>query len=77
MPVVHEQAKGGAHPGQKGAAGLVGLRSHSMRTQIQFQQNCPREIAINEAAMLAGLDPLQFRLDHVSDPRFVAILYGG
>lgn len=74
VPAVHEQAKGGAHPGQTGASSMVGLRSHSMRTPIQFQQNCPREIAISEAAMLAGKDPLQFRLDHVSDPRFVAIL---
>lgn len=74
VTTVREQANGSAHPGQQGSTGAVGLRSHSMRTPIQFQQNCPREIAISEAAMLAGRDPLQFRLDHVNDPRFVAIL---
>ncbi|WP_448153960.1 hypothetical protein, partial [Lactiplantibacillus pentosus] len=52
----------------------VGLRDHSMRTPIQFQQNFPRELAMSEAAMLAGKDALQFRLDHVIDPRFKAII---
>ncbi|MCX7282560.1 MAG: molybdopterin-dependent oxidoreductase [Novosphingobium sp.] len=74
VPAVRETAQGCPHPGQDSAAPAIGLRSHSMRTPIQFQQNCPREMAISEAAMLAGKDPLQFRLDHVSDPRFVAIL---
>jgi CO/xanthine dehydrogenase Mo-binding subunit len=45
-----------------------------MRTPIQYQQNFPRELAISEAAALAKADPLQFRLDHVGDPRFVALL---
>ena len=40
-----------------------------MRTPIQFQQNFPREIAISEAAALAGADPLQFRIDHTKDER--------
>ena len=45
-----------------------------MRTPSQFQQNFPREMAITEAALLAGADPLQFRIDHTDDPRFIAIL---
>ncbi len=52
----------------------VGLRDHSMRTPIQFQQNFPRETAISEAAALAKADPIQFRLDHMIDERFKAIL---
>lgn len=52
----------------------VGLRGHSMRTPIQFQQNFPREVAITEAAALAGKDALQFRIDHTTDARVKAVL---
>jgi CO/xanthine dehydrogenase Mo-binding subunit len=45
-----------------------------MRTPIQSQQNFPRETAISEAAALAGVDPIQFRIDHVKEERFKAIL---
>ncbi len=74
VPNVQEQGHGTYQIGEKQSATAVGLRDHSMRTPIQFQQNCPREMAISEAAALAGKDPLQFRLDHVDDPRFKAIL---
>jgi len=60
--------------GQKESPLALGMRDHSLRTPIQFQQNFPREMAISEAAALAGADPLQFRLDHVKDERFKAIL---
>ena len=52
----------------------VGLRDHSMRTPGQFQQNFPREMAMNEAAALAGADPLQFRVDHANDERLLNVL---
>ena len=71
---VHEQGTGIPQLGQLQSPTAVGLRDHSMRTPIQFQQNFPRELAFSEAALLAGADPLQFRLDHVDDPRFTAIL---
>jgi len=71
---VFEQGHGAGQIGQKASPIGVGLRDHSMRTPIQFQQNCPRELAISEAAALAGKDALQFRLDHVTDPRFTAVL---
>jgi CO/xanthine dehydrogenase Mo-binding subunit len=45
-----------------------------MRTPGQFQQNFPRELAISEAAALAGADPIQFRIDHTPEPRFKEIL---
>jgi len=71
---VQEQGFGCAQIGQKESPISVGLRDHSMRTPIQFQQNFPREVAISEAAALAGADPIQFRLDHVDSPRFKTIL---
>jgi CO/xanthine dehydrogenase Mo-binding subunit len=60
--------------GQRESKLEIGLRNHSMRTPIQFQQNFPREAAISEAAALAGRDPLQFRIDHIKDERFKTIL---
>jgi len=45
-----------------------------MRTPGQFQQNYPRELAISEAAALAGADALQFRLDHAKEERAIAVL---
>jgi nicotinate dehydrogenase subunit B len=71
---VQEQGHGTFQLGEKQSPTAIGLRDHSMRTPIQYQQNCPREMAISEAAALAGKDPLQFRLDHVGDERFKAIL---
>ena len=52
----------------------TGLRDHSMRTPIQFQQNFPREVAMTEAAALARLDALQFRIDQTNEPRLKDIL---
>ncbi len=71
---VQEQGFGTWQIGEKESPTGVGLRDHSMRTPIQFQQNFPREVAISEAAALAKADPLQFRIDHVDSPRFKAIL---
>lgn len=74
VPAVREKAMSTWQIGEKESPIAVGLRDHSMRTPIQFQQNFPRELAMSEAAMLAGKDALQFRLDHVIDPRFKAII---
>jgi CO/xanthine dehydrogenase Mo-binding subunit len=52
----------------------VGLRDHSMRTPGQLQQNYPRELAMSEAAALAGLDPIEFRLKHTDDERLIGAL---
>ena len=60
--------------GQKASPLAVGLRDHSMRTPGQFQQNYPRELAINEAAALAGADAIQFRIDHASEERAIGVL---
>ena len=45
-----------------------------MRTPGQFQQNFPRELAINEAAALAGADAIQFRIDHAKEERVIGAL---
>ncbi len=50
------------------------LRDHSLRTPVQYQQNFPRELAITEVAVLAGKDPLQFRIQHAREKRAIAIL---
>ncbi|MDE1146849.1 MAG: molybdopterin-dependent oxidoreductase [Azospirillaceae bacterium] len=74
VPNVAEIGHGTYQIGQRESPIGVGLRDHSMRTPIQFQQNFPREVAITEAAALAGIDALQFRIDHTDDGRFKAIL---
>jgi len=69
-----ERAHGTRQIGQDASPIAVGLRDHSLRTPGQFQQNFPRELAISEAAALAGVDPLEFRIRHATDPRVVGVL---
>jgi nicotinate dehydrogenase subunit B len=71
---VSETGRGTPQLGEKESPLKVGLRDHSMRTPIQYQQLFPREVAMSEAAALAGKDPLQFRIDHSDDPRVKAVL---
>jgi CO/xanthine dehydrogenase Mo-binding subunit len=73
-PNVLERAHGTFQVGQKASPLAVGLRDHSMRTPGQFQQNYPRELAINEAAALAGVDAIQFRIDNTKDERAIGVL---
>ena len=69
-----ERGHGTFQVGQKDSPIAVGLRDHSMRTPGQFQQNFPRELAISEAAALAGADAIQFRLDHATEERAIGVL---
>ncbi len=73
-PRVLERAYGTFQVGQKSSPLGVGLRDHSMRTPGQYQQNFPREVAITEAAVLGGVDPLQFRIQHAREKRAIAVL---
>jgi CO/xanthine dehydrogenase Mo-binding subunit len=73
-PAVLERAYGTVQIGQNASPLKAGLRDHSMRTPGQYQQNFPREVAITEAAVLAGVDPLQFRIQHAHEKRLVAVL---
>jgi nicotinate dehydrogenase subunit B len=69
-----ERGHGTFQIGQKASPLTVGLRDHSMRTPGQFQQNFPRELAVSEAAALAGVDAIQFRLDHTKEERVAGVL---
>ena len=73
-PTVLERASGTSQVGQKSSPLNIGLRDHSMRTPGQYQQNFPRELAITEAAVLAGVDPLEFRIRHSREKRAIAVL---
>ena len=52
----------------------IGLRGHSMRTPGQRQQNFAHESMLNELAAAAKVDPIQFRINHTSAKRLVAVL---
>jgi CO/xanthine dehydrogenase Mo-binding subunit len=74
VPNVLENGRSATQFGQKASPLAVGLRDHSMRTPGQLQQNFPRELALTEAAALAGVDPLEFRLNHTKDERLIGVL---
>jgi CO/xanthine dehydrogenase Mo-binding subunit len=74
VPNVTELGYGTFQLGQKTSPIAVGIRDHSMRTPGQLQQNFPREMAITEAAALAGVDPLDFRIRHTKDERLIGVL---
>jgi len=73
-PAVLERAYGGPQIGQSSSPLNIGLRDHSLRTPGQYQQNFPREVAITEAAVLAGADPLEFRIKHAREKRLLDVL---
>ena len=52
-----------------------GLRGNIMRTPGQRQQNFLLESLVNEAAAAARTDPIQFRLDHTTDPRLIGVIH--
>ncbi len=74
VPNVVERGHGTFQVGQKASPLAIGLRDHSMRTPGQFQQNFPRELAMNEAAALAGVDAIQFRIDNANEERLISVL---
>jgi CO/xanthine dehydrogenase Mo-binding subunit len=74
VPAVAERGHGTAQVGQSSSAINVGLRDHSLRTPVQYQQNFPRELAITEAATLAGKDALEFRIQHAREKRLISVL---
>jgi CO/xanthine dehydrogenase Mo-binding subunit len=74
VPNVGEFGHGTFQIGQKASPIAVGLRDHSMRTPGQLQQNFPRELAMSEAAALAGADPIDFRIKHTKHGRLIGVL---
>jgi nicotinate dehydrogenase subunit B len=73
-PAVLERSYGTFQIGQNSSPLNVGLRDHSLRTPGQYQQNFPRELAITEAAVLVGVDALQFRIQHAREKRLIGVL---
>ena len=69
-----ERGHGTYQVGQKASPLAIGMRDHSMRTPGQYQQNFPRELAVSEAAALAGIDAIQFRIDHAREDRVIGVL---
>jgi CO/xanthine dehydrogenase Mo-binding subunit len=51
-----------------------GIRTTFLRSPGQYQITFAQEAFVDEIAATAGKDPLQFRLDHLADPRAVAVL---
>jgi nicotinate dehydrogenase subunit B len=74
VPILMERGHGTFQIGEKASPLAIGLRDHSMRTPGQYQQNFPRELAISEAAALAGADAIQFRIDHATEERAIGVL---
>jgi CO/xanthine dehydrogenase Mo-binding subunit len=74
VPELNELFHGTTQLGQSNSPIAVGLRDHSMRTPGQYQQNFPRECAINEAAAAASADAIQFRIDHATEERLINVL---
>jgi CO/xanthine dehydrogenase Mo-binding subunit len=74
VPNVAETGYGTFQIGQKASPLGIGLRDHSMRTPGQLQQNFPRELAMSEAAALAGVDAIEFRLRQTDDARLRGVL---
>ncbi len=74
VAILMERGHGTFQVGQKASPLAIGMRDHSMRTPGQFQQNFPRELAISEAAALAGVDAIQFRIDHATEERAIGVL---
>jgi nicotinate dehydrogenase subunit B len=63
-----------AMPNIGAASPSGGLRGLIMRTPGQRQQNFALESLINEAAAMAKIDAIQFRLHHTTNERLIAIL---
>jgi CO/xanthine dehydrogenase Mo-binding subunit len=71
---VLENGYGTGNLGQKASPIQVGIRDHSMRSPGHLQQNFGIEAMINEVAATVGADPIQYRLDHTTDQRLIAVL---
>lgn len=72
IPTRLEEAYGMPNLAAESASG--GLRGNIMRTPGQRQQNFAVEGLMNEAAASAGADPIQFRINHITDQRLIDIL---
>jgi CO/xanthine dehydrogenase Mo-binding subunit len=52
----------------------IGMRTHSMRTPQQRQQNFAQESMMSELAAIANMDPIDFRIQNTNDKRLINVL---
>ncbi len=74
VPNVLEKGHGSDQLGELTSPHKIGLRSHSFRTPTHRQENFATEGMVNEAAAAAGVDPIEYRLRHTSNPRLITVL---
>jgi CO/xanthine dehydrogenase Mo-binding subunit len=55
-------------------SGAIRIKTGSMRTVNGFDNTFASESFMDELAALAGIDAVQFRLNHLTDPRAIAVL---
>ena len=67
-----EEAYGRPNLGAESSA--VGMRGLIMRTPGQRQQNFALESLINEVAASVGVDPIEFRIQHITDQRLIDLI---
>jgi nicotinate dehydrogenase subunit B len=73
IPNVLIESRGAPYFGA-GAPNNVGLRMNIMRSPGDYQSVFGQESIMNEAAAAAGVDPIQMRLNSLSDPRGITVL---
>lgn len=71
---LYEVGHGLPELGAEGSPYGFGLRTTFLRSPGQYQITFAQEAFIDEIAAAAKQDPLQFRLNHLSDPRAIAVL---
>jgi len=74
VPNVLEKGHGSDQLGEPTSPNKIGLRSHSFRTPTHRQENFAAEGMVNEAAAFAKVDPIEYRLRHTTDQRFITVL---
>lgn len=74
FPTAYEVAHGLPEPGAADTPYGFGLRTTYLRSPGQYQITFAQEAFVDEIAARAGVDPLEFRLRYLSDPRAIAVL---
>jgi CO/xanthine dehydrogenase Mo-binding subunit len=73
VPNVDEEGYGSLPFGSTSPLGMS-IRGHNMRTPSHREENWALESLVNEAAAAAGVDPIQYRIEHTSNQRLINVL---
>jgi CO/xanthine dehydrogenase Mo-binding subunit len=71
---VVEKGHGSDQLGETTSPNKIGLRAHSFRTPTHRQETYAAETMMNEAAAVAKVDPIEYRLRHTTDQRLITVL---